>query len=204
MGDCKSSKWVQTSPGVLLRSFHKQSDMWFTFCRHVQWPETEAAVPLKLEKYLSWESRLWPDQERCMRAKPEEVSFYPVVFGLGYKWITAIEDQFTFMRGLSHFKIVLEWCLLICESISFFTVGSFSSFFFFLVTDWHVAYEITNVRPSLNFIQVELNFNMEKFLMLMKIISHLKNVIKRSQTEMCFGVSVQHFLSLFKVLWQRL
>jgi hypothetical protein len=129
---------------------------------------------LKLEKYLSWESRLWPDQERCMRAKPEEVSFYPVVFGLGYKWITAIENQFTFTRGLSHFKIVLEWCLLICESISFFTVGSFSSFFFFLVTDWHVAYEITNVRPSLNFIQVELNFNMEKFLMLMKIISHLK------------------------------
>jgi len=82
VGDCKSSKWVQTSPGVLLRSFHKQSDMWFTFCRHVQRPETEAAVPLKLEKYLSWESRLRPDQERCMRAKPEEVSFCPVVFGL--------------------------------------------------------------------------------------------------------------------------
>jgi hypothetical protein len=64
--------------------FHKLSDMWFTLCRHVQQPETDTAVPLKLEKYLSWESQLRPDQERCVRSKPEEVSFCPVVFGLGY------------------------------------------------------------------------------------------------------------------------
>jgi hypothetical protein len=37
-----------------------------------------------LQKYLSWESQLRPDQERRARSKPEEVSFRPVVFGLGY------------------------------------------------------------------------------------------------------------------------
>ncbi|KAH9570951.1 hypothetical protein CY35_02G068100 [Sphagnum magellanicum] len=44
-----------------------------TQTRHVQQPETDTAVPLKLEKYLSWESQLQPDQERCVRSKPEEI-----------------------------------------------------------------------------------------------------------------------------------
>jgi hypothetical protein len=53
--------------------FHKLSDMWFTLCRHVQQPETDTAVTLKLQKYLSWESQVRLDKERRVRSKPEQI-----------------------------------------------------------------------------------------------------------------------------------
>ncbi len=128
--------WMESNPNLLLRSFHKLRDMWFTLCRHVQWLETNATVPLKFEKYLSWESQLLPDQERRRRAKlEEELSFCPVVFGLGYKWTLQLKISSHSCGAVWLISnIMLDWCLIICELLSFFMVGSFFCFFS-LVTD---------------------------------------------------------------------
>ncbi len=61
-------------------------------------------------------------------------------------------------------------------SSPFSWLGPFCSVFFFLLTEMFLPLKslFPIVRSSLNVIHVEYSFNMEKFLMLMKIISHLK------------------------------
>jgi hypothetical protein len=125
------------SPDVSLRSFHKLSDMCFMLCRHVQWPQNRSSSSFEDgEISILGVPITTPDRERNMSTKAEEVSFCPVVFGLGYNWTTAIVDCFAFMWGLSDFKhsvgMIHAWSSLSDSPFSWFS--PFFSVFLFLVT----------------------------------------------------------------------